>query len=48
VAISRSREDVRIYTDDKAMLPETMSRLDEKSAALEIAPRQEREMAMGV
>jgi len=47
VAISRAREDVRIYTDDKAMLPEAMSRLDAKSAALEIAPPQERELALG-
>ena len=47
VAISRAREDVRIYTDDKAMLAEAMSRLDQKSAALEITPRQERELALG-
>jgi hypothetical protein len=47
VAISRAREDVRIYTDDKAMLPEAMSRLDEKSAALEIHARPERELALG-
>jgi len=46
VAISRARDDVRIYTDDKAMLPEAMSRLDSKTAALEIAPRAERELAI--
>jgi hypothetical protein len=38
---------VRLYTDDKAMLPEAMSRLDSKTAALEIAPKSERELAMG-
>lgn len=47
VAISRAREDVRIYTDDKAMLPEAMSRLDNKTAALAITQKQEREMALG-
>ncbi|HEX8988229.1 MAG TPA: MobF family relaxase [Rhodocyclaceae bacterium] len=41
VAISRAREDVTIYTDDKAMLPEAMAREDEKSAALDV--RTERE-----
>lgn len=38
VAISRAREEVTIYTDDKAMLPEAMSREDIKSAALEVTP----------
>ena len=36
VAISRAREEATIYTDDKAMLPEAISREDLKSAALEI------------
>ena len=35
-AISRAREDVTIYTDDKAMLPEAMSWLDEKTAAARV------------
>lgn len=36
VAISRARSEVKIYTDDKHALPETMSRADEKSAALDL------------
>lgn len=41
VAISRARDEVAIYTDDRSLLPEAMSREDEKSAALDIAPRRE-------
>lgn len=37
VAISRARESVKIYTDDKSMLPESISRESTKSAALDIA-----------
>ena len=37
VAISRARESVKIYTDDKSMLPESISRENTKSAALDIA-----------
>ncbi|MGV3582857.1 MAG: MobF family relaxase [Methylophilus sp.] len=36
VAISRARESVKIYTDDKSMLPESISRENTKSAALDI------------
>ena len=36
VAISRARESVKIYTDDKSMLPESISRESTKSAALDI------------
>lgn len=36
VAISRARHEVQLYTDDKALLPEAMSRRDEKHAALEL------------
>ncbi|MFM0354125.1 MobF family relaxase [Paraburkholderia nemoris] len=36
VAISRAREEVRIYTDDRALLPSVMSRSDEKTAALDL------------
>jgi conjugative relaxase-like TrwC/TraI family protein len=36
VAISRPRTEVQLYTDDKALLPEAMSRPDEKHAALEL------------
>lgn len=36
VAISRARSEVKIYTDDKALLPEAMGREDVKSTALEI------------
>lgn len=36
VAISRAREEVKIYTDDKSMLPESISRESTKSAALDI------------
>jgi ATP-dependent exoDNAse (exonuclease V) alpha subunit len=41
VAISRARSEVAIYTDDRALLPEAMSRQDEKTAALDIKPRRE-------
>ena len=41
VAISRAREGVAIYTDDRALLPEAMGRQDEKSAALEVQPTRE-------
>lgn len=36
VAISRAREEVKLYTDDKASLPASMAREDSKSAALEV------------
>jgi ATP-dependent exoDNAse (exonuclease V) alpha subunit len=36
VAISRAREEVTLYTDDKSMLSDAMSRTDEKSAALDL------------
>ncbi|MFA7270368.1 MAG: MobF family relaxase [Sterolibacterium sp.] len=36
VAISRAKDSVTIYTDDKTMLPESMGREDNKSAALDI------------
>lgn len=36
VAISRARHSVAIYTDDREMLPQAMSRLDIKDAALDI------------
>lgn len=36
VAISRAREEVTLYTDDKSMLPEAMGREDCKSSALDI------------
>lgn len=38
VAISRAREGVTIYTDDKAMLPEAMGRESVKDAALDLQP----------
>lgn len=37
VAISRARDEVKLYTDDKQALPDSMSRADQKSAALELA-----------
>lgn len=50
VAISRAREEVAIYTDDKSMLPEAMARMDEKTAALDIADQksssQEQELSL--
>jgi conjugative relaxase-like TrwC/TraI family protein len=36
VAISRAREEVAIYTDDKELLPEAMGREDAKDAALDV------------
>jgi len=36
VAISRARESVTIYTDDRSMLPAAMGRADEKTAALDL------------
>lgn len=36
VAISRARSEVKIYTDNRDLLPETLSRQFEKSSALEI------------
>lgn len=39
VAISRARDEVTVYTDDKAMLPEAIERPDEKSAALDVQPQ---------
>ena len=36
VAISRARSEAIIYTDDKSMLPEAMSRQDLKTAALDL------------
>jgi conjugative relaxase-like TrwC/TraI family protein len=44
VSISRARESATIYTDDREMLPESLSRADEKSAALDVKP--EREMTV--
>jgi ATP-dependent exoDNAse (exonuclease V) alpha subunit len=37
VAISRARDEVKVFTDDKQALPDSMSREDTKSAALELA-----------
>lgn len=36
VAISRARQSVALYTDDRALLPRAMSRLDIKDAALDL------------
>jgi ATP-dependent exoDNAse (exonuclease V) alpha subunit len=36
VAVSRAEHEVSIYTNDKEALPDAMSRLDEKSAALDL------------
>ena len=44
VAISRAREGVTLYTDDRALLPEAMGREDSKSAALEVQAGREVEM----
>lgn len=46
VAISRAREAVTLYTDDRELLPEAMSRLDIKHAALDLHRPQGRAMAM--
>jgi len=40
VGISRARESVTIYTDDKSMLPDAIRRSDEKSSALEIQSKE--------
>ena len=37
VAISRARESVKIFTDDKSMLPESISRKSTKAAAMDIS-----------
>lgn len=51
VAISRATHEVRIYTDDAQRLPETLSREDGKTAALDLQPEKDkqasREMALG-
>jgi ATP-dependent exoDNAse (exonuclease V) alpha subunit len=36
VAISRARSEVKIYTDDKELLPEAIGRKDIKHAALDV------------
>ncbi|HEY6644504.1 MobF family relaxase [Povalibacter sp.] len=36
VAISRARDEVKVYTDDREMLPEAMSRTQDKTAALDL------------
>jgi ATP-dependent exoDNAse (exonuclease V) alpha subunit len=36
VAISRATDELTIYTDDKEMLPDSMSRSVEKDAALDL------------
>ncbi len=36
VAISRARDEVTIYTDDREMLPEAMGRIQDKTAALDL------------
>lgn len=46
VAISRARSEVAIYTDDRELLPEAMSRQDDKTAALDI--RQKRAPALSM
>jgi len=39
VALSRARQNVSIYTDDREMLPLAMSREMDKASALDLAPR---------
>ena len=46
VAISRARSEVALYTDDREMLPDAMSRLDTKDAALDLEPRPQSTMVM--
>ncbi len=46
VAISRARSQVALYTDDRELLPEAMSRHDGKEAALDIDRRREPAMSM--
>lgn len=43
VGISRARQSATIYTDDREMLPEALSRSDAKSAALDIKSERETE-----
>jgi hypothetical protein len=38
-AISRGREDARLYTDDKSLLPEAMSRIDRKAVGCNLQRR---------
>ena len=45
VAISRARMEVKIYTDDRSMLPEKLARTTEKTAALEL---KRRSLALGL
>jgi hypothetical protein len=46
VAISRARSSVTLYTDDRELLPEAMSRLDIKHAALDLERKREPAMAL--
>jgi conjugative relaxase-like TrwC/TraI family protein len=40
VAVSRARSEAHVYTDDRASLPEVMSRADVKTVALDLTPDQ--------
>ncbi|KQZ39676.1 MobF family relaxase [Duganella sp. Root1480D1] len=46
VAISRARHGVTIYTDDRELLPQAMSRLDVKHAALDLERTSRRALAL--
>lgn len=46
VAISRARSGVALYTDDEKLLPDAMSRLDTKEAALDMERKRESAMAL--
>ncbi len=46
VAISRARSGVTLYTDDKELLPQAMSRLGIKEAALDLEKPREQAMAL--
>jgi ATP-dependent exoDNAse (exonuclease V) alpha subunit len=46
VAISRARNAVTLYTDDRELLPQAMSRLDIKHAALDIERKREPAMTL--
>ena len=46
VAISRARSEVTIYTDDRELLPEAMSRGDIKHAALDLKVERAPEMSL--
>ncbi|MDN4061242.1 MobF family relaxase [Massilia sp. YIM B02769] len=46
VAISRARHGVTIYTDDRELLPQAMSRLDVKHAALDLERTSRRGLAL--